>query len=321
MFQRLLVPLDGSPRAEQALPVAARLAQATQATMILLQVIPTREETGWPTTDWSTRQLEQSRLEKERAYLHHLTQTPALANRAVTTRACIGVPAEQILAAVENEQADLLVLCSHGRTGLKRWALGSVAQKVARSSSVPVLVLQENNSLQQRLATPTPLPIRLMVALDGSPLAESTITPAAWVCAALSAPASGRLQLTRVLHLPSSFEYGQDDSVSRALKQETPLAQAYLQSIAQRIGTSELAALHLQVTSTIAHDLDVASTLLTIAELGEKRDGSNRSDVIAVATHGRSGIRRWVTGSITERLLSTSRLSFLVVRPPTTGAE
>jgi nucleotide-binding universal stress UspA family protein len=313
MFQRILIPLDGSPRAEQAVSIAAQIAQATQgASLILLQAVNPIDEAGWAK---SALHLEESLLEQPGTYLQQVAQGQALAGKTVMTRTCIGIPAEQILATAQNEQADLIVLCSHGRTRITRWAMGSVAQKIARSSPIPVLVLQENDRLLRRRPTQTPSPLRILVALDGSRLAESTIAPAAMLCVALSAPTPGILQFTYVIPLPSSFEYGQNDSVAKALRREAPLAQSYLQSIEQRFRESELASLPLQLTSTIAHDLDIASRLLQVAAQGTTQDGSTPSDILALATHGRGGLRRWMTGSVAERILSSAQIALLIIRP------
>ncbi|GCE30142.1 hypothetical protein KDA_56260 [Dictyobacter alpinus] len=263
----------------------------------------------------STLPHDHSLLEMENTYLQQVAHSPALAGLEVTTRACIGLPTEQILLAVENSHVDLIVMCSHGRTGLKRWTMGSVAQKISRISPVPVLVLQEEDQLLQQLCSHEAEPVRMVVALDGSALSEKALEPAAYLCAALSMPARGILQLTYVMHLPSSFEYGQEDSVSRALQKATPQAQNYLQAVQQRLQKGEISSLHLDITITLTHDLDVASKLLRIAERGEKQDGHNRCQLIALTTHGRSGLQRWITGSVTERMLSKATISLLVVEP------
>jgi nucleotide-binding universal stress UspA family protein len=135
---------------------------------------------------------------------------------------------------------------------------------------------------------------------------------------ALSAPARGALHLVRILHLPSAFEYGQHDSVAQAIQQETPLAIEYLRTIEQQLHEGQLGLLNLQISIALDHDLDSAGKLLQLAEQGE---GANRCDVIALATHGRSGPKRWVIGSVAERILSTTHLPTLIIRPQKTEAQ
>ncbi|GCE20540.1 universal stress protein [Dictyobacter kobayashii] len=310
MFKHILVPLDGSMRGEQALHVAARIARANQSSLLLLEAIDPIDKMGL-----STLPNERLLLDMENRYLQNIARGPELAGIEVTIQACIGIAAEQILLAVDNNHIDLVVMCSHGRTGLKRWTLGSVAQKISRYCPAPVLVLNEHDQLQQQLQTQIPSPVRILVALDGSERAETSIALAADLSMALSAPARGVLQLTYVIHLPSSFEYGQEDSVARALEKETPPAQAYLQAVKQRLQTGELKHSNLEITTVLTHDLDVASKLIKIAEWGEKQDGHSCCQMIALTTHGRSGLQRWITGSITERILSKACISLLITRP------
>ena len=123
----------------------------------------------------------------------------------LTMKVLTGAAAQKILEVVEEDQADLVVMCSHGDTGIKRLMLGSVAQKVARHSTVPVLVLRQDGSVPLSSYPDHLRPLRAVmaiVALDGSALAEAALMPAASLVMALAAPARGSLQLTRVVKLP-----------------------------------------------------------------------------------------------------------------------
>ncbi|GCE14835.1 universal stress protein [Tengunoibacter tsumagoiensis] len=311
MFKHILVPLDGSMRAAQALLIAARIARAQQSTLLLLEIIDPIYEIGLP----SLSSQEPANPQMATTYLQHTAYRPDLEGIEVKTQVAAGIPAEQILLAAAQQHTDLIVMCSHGRTGLKRWAMGSVAQRVSRSSPVPVLVLQEDDQLLHQTGDQEAMPVRIMVALDGSPMAEKSLVPTAYLCSALSTPAQGTLQLTLVLHLPSCFEYGQDDSVSRALRKELPVAQEYLEAVKRRLQEHEISSLQLKITTVITHDLDVANQLLKIAERGEKQDGTNCCQLIALTTHGRSGLQRLVTGSVTECILSRARRSLLIITP------
>jgi nucleotide-binding universal stress UspA family protein len=211
-FQHVLVPLDGSARAAQALPVAARIARIFGGSLIIMQSIM---------PSLTVARYTVGTLEKARASATHyldmvMQQHKDLAGITATSEVFIGPPEEMIFAATSLYQCDLIVMSSKGETGLKRWALGSVAQKVSRFSPVPVFVLRDNDHLLQHVSANKPESICVMVALDGSPLAEATLAPAAYLSTALSAPAQGSLHLVRVLHIPSSLEYGQEDSVSQA---------------------------------------------------------------------------------------------------------
>src|SRR5690348_13560733 len=128
MFQHILVPLDGSRRAESAVPVAANIARATGGALLFVRVVALADDTA---TDSRTAS----------AYLEHQARRTDLEGISVQTRMLTGMAAQQILANIETQAIDLVVMSSRGETGLKRWALGSVAQKVLRKSSAPVLIL------------------------------------------------------------------------------------------------------------------------------------------------------------------------------------
>ncbi len=333
MLKRILVPLDGSKRAEQALPVAARLARASGGAIVLLQAVtgptayhPSIQETSMtipyalslavPPAD--ERDARYTALDAAQRYLDITAKSGELADIEVETQALFGTAASEILAAAPSLHADLIVMCSHGYTGFKRWRLGSVAQKVARHSPVPVLVLYEDGGVPTNLHPGGIRPVRVLVALDGSSLAETTLMPAAHLSAALSAPAQGALHLVRALTMPTMYEYGQIDSLSVARNRAIAEANAYLRTVEQRLHEGDMANLNLLVTSSVVVNTDIADVLIGVAENGEYMQdaaGFDGCDVIALATHGRGGIKRLVMGSVTERVLGATRLSLLIVRP------
>ncbi len=176
MYKRILVPLDGSERAEQALPVAALLARASGGTVMLVRA------SGRPPLQTPLREPSQAVLERaeatraqDEAYLVAASEHQPLAGIPVEVCALIGSPAEVIVEAAGDTAADLIVICSHGRSGLTRWALGSVAQKVARHATVPVLVLRSGNHAQP--LADADHAVRALIGLDGSALAEGGGAP------------------------------------------------------------------------------------------------------------------------------------------------
>ena len=139
MFKQILVPLDGSARAEQALPLAARLARATGGTVTLVQAVspPSKfmKSTG---TIVLPEILDEDMLVAEE-YLEGVAQASVLEDIPTTTKVVTGHPAQAIIAEAITDQVDLVVMCSHGYTGVMRWAMGSIAEKVARHAPSPVL--------------------------------------------------------------------------------------------------------------------------------------------------------------------------------------
>src|SRR6266567_1266326 len=197
MYTRILVPLDGSTRAERAIPVAARIARASGGAVVLVRAV--NVAIGFLPSLAGEAPVVQSVLDADQAaaeaYLAGFKQAPELADITTETRILFGPVGSAILAVAESAQADLIVLCSHGYTGMTRWALGSVAEKVARYALVPVLVLREAGPVPTGPHPDVTRPLRALVALDGSLLAKAALAPAASLIAALAAPAQANLKL------------------------------------------------------------------------------------------------------------------------------
>jgi nucleotide-binding universal stress UspA family protein len=324
MLKRILVPLDGSPRAERAIPVAARVAQASGGSIILVRVVTTSVE-FWP-SPVPQPALAQIAIDADIAsaeeYLEAITQSTSLANIQTETVVLFGPTAPTILTVARSYHADIIILCSHGYTGMKRWVMGSVAQKVAQYASLPVLVLRERGSIPAAPHLDATRPLRVLVPLDGSSQAKAAIEPAASLIVALAAPASGALHLLRVVKpsMTESTEEGQHHLESYLRK-----AKEYLRATADHLREGlvapTVAAHKLTVTWSVAVDVDVAGGVIRVAENGEDAEGAGvfgGCDLIALATHGRGGMQRWAMGSVTERVLGATDLPILIIRPPDT---
>ena len=312
MFKRILVPLDGSERAEQAIPVAARVARASGGTVILVQVAPFpadyQAEKKLPVEVYSESVMEEVKA-LPMAYLEHASKMAELVGVRTETRVNYGEVAPSILAMVETLAVDLIVMCSHGYTDFKRWALGSIAHKIIPHSSVPVLLLRDGGPMLKTKA------LSVLVALDGSPMAESVLDPVVRLANALASAMRVTLHLVRVVDLLPSYGYGRfaanvlPDQFREEAKRE---AIAYLSATAQRMIDREDTLPDFIVTTSIAVNPDVTEALVQLTE--EELHAGGRFDLLAMATHGRGGLQRWVMGSVTERVLHHSKLPMLIVR-------
>ena len=128
-FRTILVPFDGSERAAAVFPLVKQLAQTWGAAVVLQRVWPSPELQAPMTAEELAASIETARSQL------------AAAGLEVRVRASFGYPAREILTAVEEEQADLVAITTHGRTGTSRWFFGSVTEKVVRGCGQPLLVV------------------------------------------------------------------------------------------------------------------------------------------------------------------------------------
>jgi nucleotide-binding universal stress UspA family protein len=327
MLRHILIPLDGSDLAERAIPVAARIARATEGGAIsLVRVVraPAEFETSaTPTTVWAPAADEDERREVAE-YLHEAAQRPELAGLTVAERIYAGPPSATLLMAAKSLAVDLIVMTSRGRSGVTRWLLGSVAEGVARESPAPTLIVRA----EKDAATEIALGGAALVPLDGSPLAETAIEPAARLATALANGGSASLYLLFVvqplpLTVTAPLGYGVQGASAAMAHTEMELVKegdTYLKEVAQRIGAEYANALGVTITYTALYGADVASDILAAAEgtldaAPTSDPASPRADFIAMATHGRGGLRRWVMGSVTDRVLHATTQPMLIVRP------
>jgi nucleotide-binding universal stress UspA family protein len=266
-------------------------------------------------------EISEKELADADSYLETITTNYAsdLAGLKTEPDVATGATSPTIFSAARDEHVDLIVMCSHGETGLKRWILGSVAQEAVRHSPVPVLVLNEHGMAS--FAAEASKPLRILVPLDGSALAESALEPAAQVIAALAPSAQSQVHLLCVVDLPSAYGKMKSqahigDSMQQEARNEK---EKYVTALTDRLRNGPFATFKLDITASVVVSTDVAATI--IAEAEQAAEGSADFDMIAMATHGRGGLRRLVMGSVTERILGSTKLPLLIVRPQQVEAE
>jgi len=297
----IVVLLDGSELAEQAVPVAAALAKRTDAELILVHVhTPTAVEPihveGLPVIDENMRSL---RRTHEQAYLDGARERLAAGARASTVL-LEGRVASAVATHVGARAAQLLVLTTHGRSGFERAWLGSVADELTRISPIPVLLIRPQ-------AAPSATRFRrILVPLDESPLAETVVEHAVRLAKLEPEAEIVLLEIlpddsTPVL-VPASLLGPSAASEERARKQEGA-ARTYLDGIAARVRSAGLRA-----TARIQAARNVAATILETAQ-------SEHVDLVALSTHGRSGLLRMALGSVADKVVRASQTPILLYRP------
>lgn len=289
---RLLVPLDGSPLAEFALGPAAQLLRAspTPGTLVLVRVVEAAP--GSAAFVLAYDQAITTAVEVATDYLRDVAQRNSLQGLTVEFHAVLA--ADSIGAIIVHEaakrQCDDIVMSSHGRSGLARMALGSVAAQVARLSTVPVFIVRAGGDLFA--GRPSASPFTLLVPLDGSPFAERAIAPAL----ALARELHGAIRLLMVVPPAVAGDIQPPDMTT------ADEAAAYLRAAQSRFATSDVA-----VTTQVA----IGEAAHVIAALSQKPDAV--CDLIVMATHGRTGVPRLVLGSVTDAVLSHTQKPMLVV--------
>ena len=297
MFKKIIVPLDGSELAEQALEPALALAQQVQGEVILLSVPVLQHMFVVEPAGYGFLLPEQSVDQSRHEQMEYLKGVQTKCSHPdVTIRTLIeeGDEATTIVEVAAAQKADLIVMSTHGRTGFTRWMLGSVTEKVLREAPCPVLVIRHNQPID-----------RVIITLDGSELAEQAVEPGLEIANNLGC----HVTLFRTVppmdvdaHLISSLDRLEQGFGDRLREEGYNQALNYLQALAVRHGGA---------SGSIKTEVWGGDPAQTIVDFVEARHIS----LIVMATHGRTGFQKWVHGSVTEKVLRTAPCAILVVRP------
>ena len=307
MYRNVVILLDGSELAESVLPHVAEVIRDRGSCVHLLSVAPSPRGIAPAGVDVHSFSAdvpeERSRIQQELIeYLRTVARKlePVAADVWLAVRH--GRPAEEILAFVGDVGADLIAMSTHGRSGISRWVFGSVADRVLRGATCPVLLVRAGEGA---VAAPPPYQ-RILVPLDGSDLAEQIVP----YVKALVGPEGTRVYLVSVLTtgiadrtvtLLTSYPPGLQLATTALQYAEVQL-QSYLRSVAAAL-REQGAAVHVAVLRGSPAD----EILTYAAEIG--------TDLISMTTHGFSGASRWAYGSVAARVLQGASSPVLLVRP------
>jgi nucleotide-binding universal stress UspA family protein len=299
MIQTILVALDGSQAAESVFPFVTTIARATRSRLDLIAAVDARE--GWPEGghDDDNRSAE--------AYLDSIRERLATAiERPIEARVVNAPPAQAILDAADDTDADLIAMTMHRRTGLKDWLLGGTATKVVHASRRPVLVVRPKD--RQGALEPTTGPSgqapalqTILVPLDASELSRSALPFAEDLAKALGSSLV-------VMHavVPPAIAYPGAEPVAIPQSVITDIeasAYAFARGIAGELTARGLKAKPVVLTGPAAE---------AIVEAAEAED----ADLIIMSTHGRSGVQRLLLGSTAEAVVRHSPIPVTLVPPP-----
>jgi nucleotide-binding universal stress UspA family protein len=285
----VLVPLDGSGFAEQALPWALTIARRTGATLDLVRVhvlyAMSDPSAGFAPYD---PVMEAQCEDEEQLYLDATAKWLAPVARVPITSALVhGFTADGVLERAVAVKADLIVMTTHGLGPVGRFFMGSVADDIIRRGPAPVLLVPYRNRTPGVI--PEPRGERIIIPLDGSALAEGALGPAL----ELADPLQASCTLLRVVR----------NGESQAE------AENYLKRLAGRLRRRDL-----RLQTRVAISPNPVEAILQ--EAGQKGDS-----LIAMASHGRGGVMRMLMGSVADKVIRNSPAPVLVCRPGLSGAR
>jgi nucleotide-binding universal stress UspA family protein len=293
MYDKILVPLDGSELAEVTLWYGARLASRLHAALMLLYVASPDELTS-PHMYECYLKYTSDRVKAEADKSAAETGGGEIVIDYKTLR---GDPAEEIVDYANKAKIDLIIMSTQGKSGIRRWALGNVANKVLRATRKQVLLIRakgaEPDVYKERL-------IKVLVPVDGSRESESILKFVTYMAAELN------LEVT-LFHMWVRERETYPTSM-HSLKRTEKIRKREKDYI-ERLGTRlKEKGLNVETVFSEVWQDEEAEEIIKLAEEG-------RFSMVAMATHGRSGVGRWIFGSNADKVLSEGSTPLLLVRP------
>ncbi len=297
-IKHVLIPLDGSLFAEHTLPVAQVICQAHDARLTLLAVLPMKGSylALSPPQSEGGSQFEAGRKEKEE-YLSLVAQRMKEMGVDVDYVIADGHPVAETINSLSREiQANMVIISTHGRSGISNWLMGGVANKIIQLVNRPTLVIRPVKEPLTLL--PPPQIKRILVPLDGSEIAEQALAHACGLATAFK----GEVLLLAVPEVPDAAMYGSmTDLIAQMRAREEAKSIQYLESLTTRLQEAGVSAQSIVTGSNPAH------TIISVSE-------SAAVDLIVLTSHGRgAGVDRLLMGNVAERIVRhTHRLVYLV---------
>jgi nucleotide-binding universal stress UspA family protein len=320
MLSRILVPLDGSQFAETALPLAAALSRGSGAAVELVSAYDPLPPPGAGPAEaaalgvpvhadalgavpMTTAALSESLRDERTTYLREAARRLREATEVDAEVVLVEGRADHaIRARVEASGPDLVVMATHGRGPMERAWLGSVADRLVRDLHLPILLVRPIEGERVDLTVPLALD-RVIVTLDGSELAEAVLDPALELAEALGLPVVLKRVIGVRMELESTYIPHAAQAYQEHVEQERTEAREYLAKVGEGLRS--------RGATIAALDVDQGPAARTILDTVDP-DGR---DVLAMATHGRGGLRRMILGSVSDKVVRASVGPVLLVRP------
>ncbi len=290
MYKRILVPLDSSSLSESALPYAQQFAKAFGARIELVSAVQTNVEAEVPDS------ITEAAIKDTKTYLAHIADSLPK-DLSPRFQVKTGYPADVIVDEAKPEDGTLIVMATHGYSGIKRLMLGSVAHKVVQAADAPVLLIPGGAK------SPEGGPVELrraIIPLDGSEMAEHILPPIVQLCSALG------MELILVRAYNPIFP-GSSIRMHEISKIVHDAAENYIKEKATDLRDICGKEIGYRVLRGIPAEQIVDFALET------------PNSITAMCTHGRHGPGRWLLGSVTDAVIHCSEEPVLVIRGPKPG--
>jgi nucleotide-binding universal stress UspA family protein len=296
----VIVPLDGSKLAEEALPLAVSLAQQMDSRLLLVQVVSLVPIPHKPRYMKAMRKFAKTLCANAKSYLSQVKKQLEESDLPIETAIVKGYPSEAITKLANKEPGSVIVMSTHGRTGLKRWALGSVADKVLHLTRRPLILMHPPpKESTPHLLSHLPQIKRIIVPLDGSSLAEEVLPHVKKLARVYQAEL---LLFRSISTMPSELStISPETNWDQVIHSD---AQKYLERIVADLRAEGFSA------RAMIGDVPVADRILAHA-------ASEKTDLIAMTTHARNALGRLILGSVTDRVVRAGDLPVLVTRAET----
>ena len=292
MYEKILVPLDGSDLGELILPYIEELGKKFGSELILLHVCPPKPDSFYHKND---------------IYIKHIADMVKKNLGGVDKVKPVVLPSKdpgrKIVNYAKGEDVNLIAMMTHGLSGLKRWAFGSVVDKVIRGTNKPVLLVRAGTIQGVRQEG---ILNKVLVPLDRSKLSEAILPYVEELALGLKGELTF-LNVTTPTHYVTDGEVATMVPYSEEeLEQKKAEARAYLEQVGAGMKAKGV---------SIKYESTAGSATEEIIEFADKV-GVN---LIAMSTHGSSGFKRWALGSVADRVLHHGSTPLLLLRPTKTA--
>ena len=275
MYVKILVTLDGSELSEIALPYAEQLAGRLGSEILLLMITEPAEAQDYHHHQLYLQKIIKNMKSRTQKYLEETGSNEIRVNSLIR----VGYPAEEIVSYADKGGLELIVMATHGRSGISRWALGSVADKVVRATRQPVALIRAGSAHPE---AGEGIMNKALVPLDGSTESERVLT----FISELALKLGTELTLLQVV---AENSHAHAD------------AEVYLKKVCSRLSDRGIAA---------GYEIRTGAAAEGIIDLADEMN----ADIVAMSTRGRSGVSRWTLGSVAEKVLLGGDTPLLLVR-------